>query len=231
MQKTGQAAVGGYLNYLRFHDSGRELQELINLLTVNETYFFREYSQLKCFAEEALPVLMAGAPQRHIRVWSAGCSSGEEAYTLAIILVEMLAGTGFTFQVLATDINTSVLKAAERAVYGERSVRDVPDVYKQKYFQKEGGWYAVCPEVKSKVSFSYLNLADDWTSRMGNLHAIFCRNVLIYFDDLSRREVALKFYRALVPGGFIFLGHSESMSRIAPIFKVRRFNHAIIYQK
>lgn len=229
MQRIGQPTVMSYLHYLRFHDAGQELEELINVLTVNETYFFREYNQLKCFAEEVLPILM----QNHkcIKVWSAGCSTGEEAYTLAIILTEMLADTDFTFKVLATDINTDVLKAAERAVYGERSVKDVPETYKKKYFQKEGAWHVVRPEVKKNVHFFYLNLADDWVARMNGLHAVFCRNVLIYFDDLSRREVALKFYQALEPGGFIFLGHSESMSRVTPVFRLRRFKNAIIYQK
>ncbi|MFZ5597128.1 MAG: CheR family methyltransferase [Bacillota bacterium] len=223
---------GQYFNYLRFHAPGEEIERLINSLTVNETYFFREYSQLKCFAEEVIPILTRGLNGGRLKVWSAGCSTGEEPYTLAIILQEMLADTGIHFEVHGTDINTSVLGAAEKAFYGKRSVKDVPVDYLQKYFHFDCDYYRVVPTVKKHVRLYQLNLNDgEAMDRMRGFHAIFCRNVLIYFDDQSRREVALKFYRSLEPGGFIFLGHSESMSRITPIFKLRRFKEAIIYQK
>ncbi len=205
----------------------------MNQLTVNETYFFREYDQLKCFAEEALPELAAGVRNgERLRVWSAGCSTGEEAYTLAIILFEMLGDDGLDFEVHATDINSEVLAKARLGVYEQRSVRDVPLVYLEKYFTGAGGRYAVVPRLKEKVRFYQVNLKDrSQMVRMRGFHAIFCRNVLIYFDDLGRREVALSFYESLLPGGFIFLGHSESMSRILPVFRVRKFKNAIIYQK
>ncbi|MCL6612138.1 MAG: protein-glutamate O-methyltransferase CheR [Peptococcaceae bacterium] len=232
MRELDFTGFGRYFNYLRFQPSGAEIELLVNSLTVNETYFFREYSQLKCFAEEVVPLLTRDLGGGRLKVWSAGCSTGEEPYTLAIILLEMLADTGITFEVHGTDINTNVLRAAERACYGDRAVKDVPEDYLRKYFRREGDGYLVLPVVKKNVRLYRLNLNDGSTmDGMRGFHAIFCRNVLIYFDDCSRREVALRFYRSLEPGGFIFLGHSESMSRITPIFKLRRFKEAIIYQK
>ncbi|HHW39955.1 MAG TPA: protein-glutamate O-methyltransferase CheR [Syntrophomonadaceae bacterium] len=232
MRATKLESFRRYFQYLQGDLSGRELQILLNRLTVNETYFFREYEQLKCFAEEALPEIIANAGMGPLRVWSAGCSTGEEAYTLAIILLEMLGEDGADFEVHATDINSEVLLKARLGVYDERSVRDVPEVYLNRYFTRTGGRYGVDACLKEKVRFYQVNLKDrQQMSGMRDFHAIFCRNVLIYFDDMGRREVALYFYESLLPKGFIFLGHSESMSRISPVFRVRKFNNAIIYQK
>lgn len=232
MQELGYESFSRYFSHLRFQPAEKELEFLVNALTVNETYFFREYIQLKCFAEEVVPLLVQNFPGCVLKVWSAGCSTGEEPYTLAIVLMEMLGDTGVSFEVHGTDINTSVLETAERAVYGERAVKDVPVDYLQKYFHFDSAGYRVIPAVKKHVRLYRLNLIDgEAMERMRGFHAIFCRNVLIYFDDRSRREVALGFYRSLEPGGFIFLGHSESMSRITPIFRLRRFKEAIIYQK
>lgn len=232
MQELGFNSFDRYFGYLRFQPSGREFELLVNLLTVNETYFFREYHQLKCFAEEVIPLLTQNLEGGRLKVWSAGCSTGEEPYTLAIILREMLEGTAIHYEVHGTDINTAVLEAAEKASYGERAVKDVPEDYLTKYFQFDGEHYQVLPELKKHVRLYYLNLRDRAAmDRMRGFHAVFCRNVLIYFDEQSRRETALGFYRSLEPGGFIFLGHSESMSRITPLFRLRRFREAIIYQK
>lgn len=237
MRATGFENFSAYFAWMRFDPSGKELQELLNALTVNETYFFRESPQLRCFAEEVIPEILEAKKAhnpRVIRVWSAGCSTGEEAYTLAILLEEALAGLpeAVPWEVHATDINTEVLEKAKRGVYGARAVREVPLPYLRKYFLEIDGEYEVLPTLKRKVSFYHLNLLDrEAMRRMRDFDAIFCRNVLIYFDDASRREAALYFYEALRPGGFIFLGHSESMSRIVPIFKLRKFREAIIYQK
>lgn len=234
MRLVGRGEFREYFHFLRSDSSESEFQALVNLLTVNETYFFREYDQLKCFAEEVLPELLFGAraEARKIRIWSAGCSTGEEAYTLAIILQEMLDSESCEFEVHATDINTDALQKARRGVYEERAVREMPLPYLEKYLTWRGGSYHVFPDLKKKVRFYQLNLRDRARMReMQGFDAIFCRNVLIYFDERSRREVALLFYESLRPGGFIFLGHSESMSRISPIFRIRKFKNAIIYQK
>lgn len=232
MDELGINSMSRYYNYVRFQPSGLELKQLINALTINETYFFREYNQLKCFAEEVLPIICRLAGGNRIKVWSAGCSTGEEAYTLAIIMKEMLEGSGQDFEVHATDINTDVLEHAKRGVYGERSVKDVPQEYMQKYFSFTKNGYQINENIAKKVKYYFVNLNEtSELEKMHGFHAIFCRNVLIYFDDASRRSVAVGFYNALLPGGFIFLGHSESMSRITPIFKIKRFKNAIIYQK
>ena len=231
IKATGHDNFRSYFTWLRFDVTGKELQELINALTVNETYFFREYYQLKCFAEEILPEIVE--KKSSIRVWSAGCSTGEEPYTLAIIMEEMLEGiSGVTWEVHATDINTEVIEKAEVGLYSQRSVRLVPEEYKMRYFVAKGEFYEIVPEVKKKVKFYQLNLMDATAmKKMSGFDVIFCRNVLIYFDDASRRQVALYFYEALTEGGYIFLGHSESMSRITPVFKLRRFKNAFVYQK
>ncbi|WP_027717191.1 CheR family methyltransferase [Desulfovirgula thermocuniculi] len=230
MASRGYSSFNEYFSALRF-GRGELWQELLNSLTVNETYFFREYDQLKCFAEEVLPLWVGnGAGRAGIKIWSAGCSTGEEAYTLAIIMEEM--AQGYPWEIHATDINTEVLARAQEGVYNDYAVRQVPDVYFTRYFTRVNGGYAVSPLLKRRVKFYQVNLMDDARMRqMKGFHAIFCRNVLIYFDDASRRRVALHFYQALEPNGYIFLGHSESMSRITTVFKPVRFKNAIIYQK
>lgn len=232
MEKHGFNDFTAYLGALRFDRTGRMWQELLNSLTVNETYFFREYDQLKCLAEEVIPMWKAEAAERgRIRLWCAGCSSGEEAYTLAIIMQEMV-GEEVQWEIEATDINTEVLARAKKGIYSHYAVRQVPDVYFKKYFTTVGENYAVSPSVRKYVKFAQLNLMDDAAMRnMKGFQAIFCRNVLIYFDDFSRRRVAMQFYQALEPKGYVFLGHSESMSRISTLFKPARFRNAIIYQK
>jgi len=220
-----------YFSALRFDRTGALWQELLNTLTVNETYFFREYDQLKCFAEEVIPLWMKnGVGKYGVRLWCAGCSTGEEAYTLAIILKEM--AEDLYWEVHATDINTAVLERAERGIYNNYATRQVPEVYLERYFTPIGENYAISSLLKKKIKFYQVNLMDDQAmQKMRNFNAIFCRNVLIYFDDLSRRRVALHFYQALEAGGYVFLGHSESMSRITTLFKPVKFQNAIIYQK
>ena len=233
LQELGVDNFRQYFNFLRFGSPEKELELLINSITVNETYFFREYNQLKCFAEEVLPLLAKELKAgERLKVWSAGCSSGEEPYTLAIILTEMLEVSGINFEVHGTDINTLALHKAKKGCYEKRSLREMPEEYLQKYFLPKDALYQVRPQLKEHVHLYQLNLKDEKAMEaMRGFHSIFCRNVLIYFDDQSRREAALGFYRALLPGGFIFLGHSESMGRISNLFKPLRFKEAIIYQK
>ncbi|PRR71647.1 CheR family methyltransferase [Neomoorella humiferrea] len=231
MEKYGFKDFTAYLGALRFDSTGKMRQELLNSLTINETYFFREYEQLKCLAEEIVPLwCQNGVGRQGVKIWCAGCASGEEAYTLAIVMQEM--APDIPWEIYATDIDTEVLDKAEKGIYNHYAIRQVPEVYLKRYFVRLGDNYAIASLIKRKVTFSHLNLVDDAGMRkMQGFHAIFCRNVLIYFDDLSRRRVALQFYQALESGGYIFLGHSESMSRITTLFKPVRFKNAIIYQK
>lgn len=221
-----------YYSKLRFEPDSAELQAFIETLTVNETYFFREFHQLKCFAEELLPDIVKRKSDRLI-FWSAGCATGEEAYTLAIILQEMLKPeTLARCRILATDIDNKVLSFARRGLYGERSFKHIPKPYLERYFEQVGTEYRVGSELRRLVDFQQVNLVDSASlERLPQVDAIFCRNVLIYFDDVSRRQVALDFYQLLKAGGYIMLGHSESMSRITSLFQLRKFQSAIVYQR
>jgi len=221
-----------YYTMLRYDNNAGELQAFIELLTVNETYFFREFNQLKCFAEEVLPEIVR-RERGALTFWSAGCSTGEEAYTLAIILSEMLGPENLArCKIIATDIDNKVLAFAQKGCYGERSTRHLPAPYLERYFDSNGFELRVKDELRNLVEFRRMNLIDpDEMREVRDVDVIFCRNVLIYFDDQSRRQVALDFYQSIKAGGYVFLGHSESMSRITSIFQLCRFQHAIIYQK
>ena len=237
IEALGLDEVAEYISYLKFRDPrGTEFQELLNLLTTNETYMFREFDQLAVFAEDCLSEVCERKKKSRnntLKIWCAGCSTGEEAYTLAIILLEMLEPFGaWQTKIKATDIDTTVLDKAKRAIYSPRSVKDVPDEYLQAYFQNDGDNYLINSLVKKLVSFRRLNLMDKKELKsVGMFDFIFCRNVLIYFDDASRKEVVNQFYEHLNPGGFIFLGHSESIGRISSAFTLRKMGGMIVYQK
>jgi len=226
-----------YLRLLKFGDpNGLEFQNFINLVTVNETYFFREFDQLACFAEDCLPEVQEQKPpygHRNLNVWCAACSTGEEAYTLAIILEAMTEeNSGWKYRILATDIDQNVLRFAKRGVYEERSVKDMPPEYFKTYIKTTPQGYSVTSSLKEFTFFEHLNFMNRDTMRaMRDFDFVFCRNALIYFDETSRKEVVDHLYNALNPGGFIYLGHSESIGRITTKFKLRRFGKNLVYQK
>jgi len=227
-------SLNDYYMLLKFSNDTSEFDRLINELTVNETYFFRDFPQLRAFAEDVLPIFVReNGDRKKIKIWSAACSTGEEPYTLSIILQEMLEKPEqWEIQILATDINTDVLESAQIGLYESRAVRDVPPEYLEKYFTKRHDKYLVNLNVKKPVSFRRINLMDE--SEMNNIVGcdfIFCRNCLIYFDDESRRSVLSKFYNSLNPGGFIFLGHSESVGRISSAYQVQRIGDTIVYSR
>ncbi|HZG55148.1 protein-glutamate O-methyltransferase CheR [Paenibacillus sp.] len=232
MEALRVADLNEYYSMLWYESGGEELQAFIEVLTVNETYFFREFHQLKCFAEEVLPELVR-RERGALTFWSAGCSTGEEAYTLAMILSEMLgAETLARCKIIATDIDNKVLACAKMGCYGERSTRHIPAPYVKRYFEPTGLELRVKDELRSLVEFRRLNLIDSAEMQaMREIDVIFCRNVLIYFDDQSRRQVTLDFYRSMKSGGYVFLGHSESMSPITSVFQLRKFQHSVFYQK
>jgi chemotaxis protein methyltransferase CheR len=238
MEAGGFDRVEDYIRHLKIFDpKGREFQQLINLLTVNETYFFREFSQLQVFAESCLQEVIknkAQANNRTIKVFCAGCSTGEEPYTLAIILREMIEYySSWEVLIKAIDIDENVLGAARRGVYDQRSVKDVPPTYLQRYFASPAkGEYVIDQSIKDMVIFEHLNLMDRRALRFEeDYDFVFCRNVLIYFDDISRKQVVDKFYSMLRKGGYIFLGHAESLSRISSAFKIRRVSNHIVYRR
>ena len=226
-----------YYRHLRYRDpSGTEFQAFVEALTTNETYFFREFSQLEGFANEALPRVAEKKRKLNdysINVWCAACSTGDEAYSLAIILRSCLDDfKQWHIGLHATDIDSEVLATARRGVYSERAVKDVPPGYLKRYFSRQRGEYAVSEEIRSMVKYSQVNLIDRQAMRkFKGMDFIFCRNALIYFDDRSRRQVVNSFYDSLLPEGFIFLGHSESMGRISAAFEPIKFADTIVYRR
>jgi chemotaxis protein methyltransferase CheR len=216
--------------------NGVEMQALANLITTNETYMFREYDQLQAFANHCLPEVLSAKQangDRTLRIWSAGCSSGEEPYTLAMILQEVFPQSqSWDCKIIASDIDENMLLKVQAARYGHRSVNDVPEEYRNKYLIQEGDEYVVRRRTAALVEPVHLNLHDRIALRtMRGFDFIFCRNVLIYFDDLSRKAVVDHFYNALKPGGYVFLGHSESIGRVTTAFKLKRFENHLVYVK
>jgi chemotaxis protein methyltransferase CheR len=226
-----------YLFLVHYGDpNGGEMQALANLVTTNETYMFREYEQLQAFANHCLPEVLSAKQargDRTLRIWSAGCSSGEEPYTLAMILQEVFPqAQSWDCRIVATDIDENMLERVAEARYGARSVNDVPDEYRKKYLVASGDEFVVRRRTAALVQPAHLNLHDRHALRtMRGFDFIFCRNVLIYFDDLSRKAVVDHFYSALNPGGFIFLGHAESVGRITTSFQLRRYDDHLVYVK
>lgn len=225
-----------YYHTLKFANDDFELQRLVNLITINETYFFRDFPQLQGFAEGVLPVIIdrkAEEGSKKIKIWSAGCSTGEEPYTLAIILLEMLPDpTEWQIEISATDINTRVLDFARKGVYSSRSVKDVPPEYLARYFTKRQDNYLLSSKVRNMVDFGLLNLVDTKNiEQYTDYDVIFCRNVLIYFSPESRKRVVEGYYQALTRGGYVYLGHSESVGRITDIFRMKRLDSQLVYYK
>jgi len=236
IEQLGLDSFRDYFFMLKYSNDETELQEIINRLTINETYFFRDYPQLQGFAESILPEVIRSkeaSGQRTLKIWSAGCATGEEPYTLAIILMEMIPNyEKWKIEIFGTDINTHVLNMARKGLYSSRSIKDVPFDYLEHYFTKRGAMYAVNLNVKGMVKYQLLNLSDPkHCGEQKGFDFIFCRNVLIYFDTLSRLKVLDCFYNALKSGGVIYLGHSESVSRITEAFKMKRIQDNICYFK
>ncbi|WP_368373045.1 protein-glutamate O-methyltransferase CheR [Rubellimicrobium arenae] len=234
MEATGAATFPDYFARLRA-DAGGEVEHLVNSLTVNETYFFREDHQLRCLTSSILPGAVARrVPSEPVRIWSVPCSTGEEPYSIAIWLLENWPPIDdVDVEIVGSDIDTLALAAARDGIYGRRSLSRLPPALVTKYFDQSGdeSW-RIIDGLRESVLFTEANLIDPATvGAQGRFDVIFCRNVLIYFDDMSRRVAAENLYDALVPGGYICLGHAESMSRISPLFEVRRHEEAIVYQR
>lgn len=223
-----------YYHLLKFSENTAEFDHLMNDLTVNETYFFRDFPQLRNFAEDVLPLVVREKRKNNdykIKIWSAACSTGEEPYTLAIILQEMLdEPEKWDLHIIASDINTNVLQSAKIGLYDYRSIRDVPPEYLEKYFTLRNEKYLINGSLRKNINFRKINLMDSKAIRdVTGCDFIFCRNVLIYFDDRSRAKVLGDFYNSLNPGGFLFLGHSESVGRISSAYKPQRIGDTIVY--
>ena len=230
---TGAASLDAYLNLLRIDTA--EVQAVINSFTVNETYFYREEHQFRCLSRDLLPEIVSHrAPGDRVRIWSLPCSTGEEAYSIALWLLENWRMVdAYNIEIVGSDIDTRALDEARRGLYDERSTGRLPPEVLKEYFEPgPGGASRIIADLIESVSFTPANLVDQVSMRAnGAFDVIFCRNALIYFDDASRRIAARNLHDSLAPGGFLCLGHSESMSRMSQRFAQRRFEDAIVYQR
>lgn len=234
IEATQSGSFRNYYTMLRFQASNEELQALTNLMTVNETYFLREEFQFECLVNSLLPEIISLKKDKSpIRIWSIPSSSGEEPYSIAMYLLERWAGIKeWDVEIISSDIDTGILQKARTGRYSDRAVQFVPSQWLKKYFTGREDEHQLCDAIRQSVEFTRVNLMEQAETRAyRDFDIIFCRNLLIYFDDISRKSAAETFYDALKPSGYICLGHSESMSRISSLYKVRKFPEAVIYQK
>jgi chemotaxis protein methyltransferase CheR len=233
-------ALASYDDYFRLLESptehgGAERQQLISLLSTNETYFFREDFQLKAFTEEILPALKKRKEKlgsRRLRIWSAGCSSGEEPYTVAILVKETPGFDQFNVDLLASDISAAMVDKARAGLYTNSSFRATPDAYLGRYFRPEGARRRLSEDIVKMVSFDATNLMTCGRApHLKSLDVIFCRNVIIYFSPEAKLRVVEQFYDLLVPGGYLLLGHSESLMNVSTSFELVHLKHDLVYRK
>ena len=211
----------------------REMVVLMNLVTVNESYFFREQKQLRSFMQEVVPQLLTyGSTSGPLQIWSAGCAAGEEPYTLAMLLMEQPAAGRRGLKIVGSDIADRVLRRAAAGVYRPYALRETPADMAERYFDAHAGAFTLRASVRPHVRFRRINLVvESEVAQIGTVDAIFCRNVMIYFDRDTRLRVLRAFYRQLRPGGFLMLGHSESLLNLDMPLKIVPLAHDIVYQR
>ena len=238
LQELNLTSFADYYKYLRFAPGkAKEMDVLCEKITTNETSFWRDIKQLEAFRDHALADVMdmqQKAGDKSLNIWSAGCSSGEEPYTLAMMLHELLRMTiiGWNIRITANDLSPAMVAKARRATYNEHALRTTPKEIVQRYFTQETIGYKVHPKVTKLVSLGLINLNDSLAvKRVPRSHIIFCRNVIIYFDDAMKKKVIGAFYDNLLPGGYLVLGHSESIHKISRAFKPVIKPGGIMYRK
>ena len=226
-----------YIDLLKSNPNRVELDSLFNAITINETYFFRVPQQFDALENVILPEianLKLKTNNPTIRIWSTATSTGEEAYTIAIIVLEKLRPIypQIKFEIIGTDINSSVLEIARKGIYKEYDIRNVPESLLQKYFIKSNLNYQLIDEVKQMVSFRQLNLYDsNALYSLAPCDVVFCANVLIYFDIPSKQKVVSDLYNLMTKGAYLFIGYSESLHGISKVFKLVHLPKAMAYQK
>ncbi|MFO8072981.1 MAG: protein-glutamate O-methyltransferase CheR [Polyangia bacterium] len=232
--QLGITSFDDYHHYLMYHPDGdREIEDSAEILTTNETYFFREEYQLRSFANELLPELHRRlASRRRLMIWSAGCSSGEEAYTIAILVRDSGLFDGWDVRIFGSDISSRMLSRARRAVYGASAFRATPPDLIARHFVETPGGFRVGDEVRALCHFGRLNLLDDeQIVFVGRADAVFCRNVLIYFDKRSKSKGISVLYDRLNPGGYLLLGHTESLLNLSTAFELAHLSEDLVYRK
>jgi len=229
--ERGLRSYEEYFYFIRYTGEHGELKRFFDSVTTNETYFFREPQHFDILCGHIIPEIKNSGRERY-RIWSAGCSTGEEPYTISILFKEMNMMNPLNIDITGTDLNETVLEAAKRGIYSSYSVRNVPHAYLRKYFKENGVSYHLDDKIKRMVRFQKLNLIDEFEmKRFRNYDVIFCRNVLIYFDDKAKKKVVSLLYDALRPGGYLFVGASESLHNITRAFKPLVINKTVVYKR
>ncbi|MCU0664213.1 MAG: protein-glutamate O-methyltransferase CheR [Myxococcota bacterium] len=223
-----------YYYYIRYSADGQtELEEAIDVLTTNETYFFREEYQLHSFSRQILPELARNLRgRRKLMIWSAGCSSGEEAYTIAVLVRDSGLFADWDVRIFGSDVSRRVLAKARRGVYRASSFRATSEAQLTRHFTKAGEGFAINDDIRSLCHFGHLNLLDeDRIALLGKVDVVFCRNVLIYFDKKSKLRTISSLYERLNPGGFLLLGHTESLLNLSTAFELVHLSDDLVYRK
>ena len=234
LEKNGYDSFRSFFHTLRFGNNQSFIQDIINLITVNETYFYREEHQFESLINIILPQIHQSKSSNEVlRILCAPASSGEEPYTIALnLLDEANILSQRDIELVGIDIDSKIINKAKDGIYNKRSIQFIPNNLLKKYFKINGLEYHIDNMIKGAVNFKIANVMNRSQMRqLGKFDIIFSRNMLIYFDDESRREVGVTFYDLLKPDGFIFLGHADKMSRISSLFKTTRIGKSLVYQK
>jgi chemotaxis protein methyltransferase CheR len=239
-RRVHECGVGSFAAYhmlLRDASSGdAEFSSVVDALTTNETYFFRELGQMRALIDEIVPDLLgrrrAAGLETPISIWSAGCSSGEEPYTIVMLAKEAGLEVGKDVRVYASDISKTMLHRCRKGIYREASFRDTSAYIRDRYFVTKDGHTRICDEVKDHVDFIQLNLLDrDKIALLGAMDVILCRNVIIYFDLETKQRVIETFHDKLKPGGYLLLGHSESLINVSSAFELKHLTRDLVYRR
>jgi chemotaxis protein methyltransferase CheR len=237
MKELGIASLRDYSGCLTAHSSQAEMIALLNEITIGETSFFRNQSQIEALRRIVIPHILRSKshlPLRQLRIWSAGCSTGEEPYTLRMLTLEESTGQlkDWPIEIIATDLNEHSLAHAHEGIYGSYSTRNLTPVYRSRYFTPHADMLQVNPLARTNINFGRLNLSDDsHMAVMKNMDVIFCCNVLIYFDLASKKRVIQHFFNNLLPHGYLFLGHAESLYGVNDEFRLIHLPGATAYVK
>lgn len=230
LRATGVATFGEYLDYLKSNES--EMRYFLEVVTTNESYFWRTTANFDLLKKDILPALLAQFPGQELRFWSAGCSTGEEPYNLAMELTEAMKTLGvFKYSILATDISASVIAFAREGQYTGRKIEKIPPVLLYRYFRPvvdKPDHFEVRADIKARINFRVGNL---FVEENRGIHMIFCRNVMIYFGRPEQEIVIRRFYDSLLPGGYLIIGYSESLHMIDTQFKGVHFPDGVAYKK
>lgn len=230
LHQKGLSSFRQYIDLLKADQTGAEMTTFLNKITTNHSYFARENEHFNYLANTALPYMERTRSSHDLRIWSAGCSAGQEAYNMAMTIDQYFGANKHLWDttILATDISMDVLKRAQAAVYPDNNLTNVPPIWKQKYFKSLGnGTYQVCDKIRKEVVFKPLNLMEPFHF-IKPFDIIFCRNVMIYFDAPTTDRLIEKFYNVIAPGGYLFIGHSEVINKEATKF---RYVQPAIYQR